>query len=104
MYVLYVMHVLYVSCFSCDRAVQDVEIGQDKIRVGVAKFGSRPYREFNLDRYSNKTDLMAAINDIRYLDGGTDTAAAINYMDQVMFSVSLGWEGGCGRGEIGGER
>ena len=66
-----------------------MEIGQNNIRVGIAKFGSRSYNEFNLNRFDNKTDLMRAIDNIGYNpDGGADFTAAIGYMRNNMFSVS----------------
>lgn len=70
--------------------LKDLQIGEDNIRVGLAKFGSRPYKEFDLNRYYNKEDLMDAIRGIKYLSGGTDTASALTYMDQIMFKTASG--------------
>ncbi|GFO24025.1 LOW QUALITY PROTEIN: collagen alpha-5(vi) chain [Plakobranchus ocellatus] len=67
--------------------VKDLDIGQNKIRVGVEKFSSRPYNEFNLNRFDNKTAMMNAISNISFQKGGTNTASAIKYMDNTMFKV-----------------
>ena len=55
----------------------------------MEKFSSRPYNEFNLNRYNNKTALMNAITNISYQKGGTNTGDAIKYMDNTMFKVGV---------------
>ncbi|XP_035826806.1 uncharacterized protein LOC101848762 [Aplysia californica] len=70
--------------------VQDLDIGQNKIRVGVEKFSSRPYNEFNLNKYNDKTSLQNAISNIKFQRGGTNTGDAITYLDQNMFKQSNG--------------
>ena len=52
---------------------KDWDIGQDKIRVGVEKFSSRPFTEFHLSRYNDKQQMLTAINNIKYQSGGTNT-------------------------------
>ena len=69
---------------------KDLEIGQDKIRVGVEKFSSRPYNEFNLNSQNSKASLQAAINNIKFQSGGTNTGDAITYLDQNMFKQANG--------------
>ena len=52
---------------------KDWDIGQDKIRVGVEKFSSRPYTEFHLNRYNDKQQMLNNIDNISYKSGGTNT-------------------------------
>ena len=56
--------------------------------MGIEKFSSRPYNEFNLNSFSNREELLDAIGRIEFRSGGSDTAAAITYMDKSMFKVS----------------
>ncbi|GFR96541.1 collagen alpha-5(VI) chain [Elysia marginata] len=70
--------------------VKELEIGQDKVRVALGMFSSRPYNEFNLNRYNNTEDLVAGISGVERRPGGRDVAAAIRYMDTIMFKTANG--------------
>ena len=68
---------------------QDLEIGQDSIRVGVLTFSGRPDTRINLNRFYNKTSLVKAIDRIEYREGGSILSKAITHLQDVMFKVSL---------------
>ena len=57
---------------------KDWDIGQDKIRVGVEKFSSRPYTEFHLNHFNDKQQMLTAINNIKYQSGGTNTGTSFS--------------------------
>ena len=58
------------------------DIGPDSVNVGVASFGSAPYNEFWLNEYTDKASLLAAIDQIKYRGGGTNTAQALQFVRQ----------------------
>ncbi|KAK3780684.1 hypothetical protein RRG08_015474 [Elysia crispata] len=71
--------------------VSDLKVGTNNIRIGVAKFNSRPFNEFHLNKYNNKRELIDAIKNIKYSSrGGTNTASAIKYMGKTMFMTANG--------------
>lgn len=54
-------------------------IAPQKVRVGAVQYADRWDLEFEIDKYSNKHDLVKAIENIRQMDGGLRTGAALNY-------------------------
>lgn len=59
--------------------VSKFKIGKDNMRVSIVKYQSRPYLEFNLDKYTSKKPLLDNILRIRYRGGGTATDKALKF-------------------------
>ncbi|XP_022051721.2 von Willebrand factor A domain-containing protein 2 [Acanthochromis polyacanthus] len=59
---------------------QALDIGPDKVRVGLIQFGSTPRLEFSLDSYSTKQELKKHMKKISYRGGGTQTGLALKYI------------------------
>ncbi|XP_012987431.3 von Willebrand factor A domain-containing protein 2 isoform X2 [Esox lucius] len=59
---------------------EGLDIGPDKVRVGVIQFGSLPRLEFSLDSYTNKPELRKFIKKISYKGGSTQTGLALKYI------------------------
>ncbi|XP_023932032.1 uncharacterized protein LOC106177662 [Lingula anatina] len=57
--------------------VSRLEIGEDRIRVGVIPFSDEPYQVIQFDGYETKEELVADIERIRYKRGLTRTDRAI---------------------------
>jgi len=55
------------------------DITSGGIRVGVVLFNDAPVTAFNLNTYTNRTAIIAAINALTFIGGGTNTAGALNY-------------------------
>ncbi|XP_064631743.1 collagen alpha-3(VI) chain-like [Lineus longissimus] len=70
--------------------IDHFDIGPSGINVGVMTFGFYPILQFNLDAFTSKTDIQDAIMKTWYIPGFTNTAAAITYMRQTMFTASNG--------------
>ncbi|PVD21494.1 hypothetical protein C0Q70_19668 [Pomacea canaliculata] len=70
--------------------VKDFDVAQDRIRIGVEEFSSRPYTEFHLNKYNTKAEVLAAVNNIPYRSGGTNTGDAIKYLKDTMFNQANG--------------
>ena len=52
------------------------EIGPNNVQVGVLSYASYPTFRFYLNTYSDKADVLSAINSLPY-SGGTDTCTAL---------------------------
>nr|XP_019938484.1 PREDICTED: von Willebrand factor A domain-containing protein 2 [Paralichthys olivaceus]XP_019938485.1 PREDICTED: von Willebrand factor A domain-containing protein 2 [Paralichthys olivaceus] len=59
---------------------QALDIGPDKVRVGLVQFGSSPRLEFSLDSYTTKQELKKHMKKISYRGGSTQTALALKYI------------------------
>ncbi|XP_011486279.1 von Willebrand factor A domain-containing protein 2 [Oryzias latipes] len=59
---------------------QALDIGPDKVRVGLIQFGSVPRLEFSLDSFSNKQELKKHMKKISFRGGGTQTGLALKYI------------------------
>lgn len=62
------------------------DISQEKTRVGLSTFSHQYNPVFGLDRYKNKTSLLAAINAVPYSGGGTNTGNALKQLQEREFS------------------
>ncbi len=70
--------------------VSQLAIGPDANQVGVIIFGTQDEIVFNLSTYSNKSNLLQAINAVPYLDSATNTGDALRTMGDVGFSMEAG--------------
>ncbi|XP_029932984.1 von Willebrand factor A domain-containing protein 2 [Myripristis murdjan] len=59
---------------------QALDIGPDKVRVGLIQFGSVPRLEFALDAYTSKEELRKHMKKISYRGGSTQTGLALKYV------------------------
>ncbi|XP_034414887.1 von Willebrand factor A domain-containing protein 2 [Cyclopterus lumpus] len=59
---------------------QALDIGPDKVRVGLIQFGSSPRLEFALDSYTSKQELKKHIKKISHRGGSTQTGLALKYV------------------------
>ena len=67
------------------------EIGPNNVQVGVLSYASYPTFQFYLNTYSNKADVLSAINSLpSYTGGSTDTAAALDNVRNYAFTEANG--------------
>ncbi|XP_068439890.1 von Willebrand factor A domain-containing protein 2 [Clinocottus analis] len=59
---------------------QALDVGPDKVRVGLIQFGSAPRLEFALNSYTSKQELKKHIKKISYRGGSTQTGLALKYV------------------------
>ncbi|XP_013863041.1 von Willebrand factor A domain-containing protein 2 [Austrofundulus limnaeus] len=59
---------------------QALDVGPDKVRVGLLQFSSSPRLEFSLDSYSTKQELKKHISKVSYRGGSTQTGLALKYI------------------------
>ncbi|XP_039977374.1 collagen alpha-1(XIV) chain-like isoform X2 [Xiphias gladius] len=85
---LKIIRFLYSTTGALDR------IGPDGTQVAMAQFSDDARTEFKLNSYSDKEQLLDAINRISYKGGNTKTGRAIQHVKENIFTV----EGGVRRG------
>lgn len=71
-------------------AVTKIDIGKDKVHVGLMQFSSYPSMEFPLNMYTNRGDVLRAIERLQFMGGDTNTGDALQNMRQHMFSQTAG--------------
>ncbi|GAB1606677.1 type VI, alpha, partial [Argonauta hians] len=74
--------------------VDQMEIGPKHIQIGVLRYNSRNYLEFNLNKHTSKKSLQSAIQNIHYTPGNTATGSAISFMHYHMFTRASGFRKG----------
>ncbi|XP_017333399.1 collagen alpha-6(VI) chain isoform X2 [Ictalurus punctatus] len=70
--------------------IEGLDIKPDKVRVGVAQFSNDPRQEFLLGEYADKNDLLAKVDKLTYLKGGTETGKALSFILDNYFIESAG--------------
>ncbi|KAM8869610.1 collagen alpha-6(VI) chain-like isoform 2-T3 [Spinachia spinachia] len=72
------------------RVIDALDIGVDKVRVGLAQFSDEPVAEFLLKEHKNKKSLQAAVKALPYRKGGTNTGKAIEFLQSNYFTLEAG--------------
>lgn len=70
--------------------ISGLDIGPDKIRVGVAQYSDEPFQEFLLDEHMDKQSLLAEVDKIPYRMGGTETGEAMEFILSQYFTEDAG--------------
>ncbi|XP_038644342.1 uncharacterized protein col6a3 isoform X3 [Scyliorhinus canicula] len=73
------------------RIIQNLAIGSDKVRVGLAQYSDDTEAEFYLNTYSSEADLLSHIRSLRLIGGTTaNTGSALDFAIKYYFSSSGG--------------
>ncbi|KAL0985324.1 hypothetical protein UPYG_G00155490 [Umbra pygmaea] len=70
--------------------IEGLDIGGDKVRVGLAQFSDQPRKEFLLKDYTEKSELLEQVDNLQQLEGGTATGAAITFLKKQFFTKVSG--------------
>uniref|UniRef100_UPI0037E74C95 collagen alpha-6(VI) chain isoform X2 n=1 Tax=Semicossyphus pulcher TaxID=241346 RepID=UPI0037E74C95 len=70
--------------------ISGLDIGPDKVRVGLAQYSDQPYQEFLLKDHMDKDSLLAEVDKFPYRTGGTETGEAINFLLRTYFTEEAG--------------
>ena len=72
--------------------IEDLDIGEDHTKVGVIKFAEEATECFDLNKYTNKADLLSAINQIPYTgEKGTVFSNVLQQLRQLSQNTSKGF-------------
>ena len=70
--------------------ITNLNVGPNNVHVGVMQYSSYPTMGFPLSMYTNRGDVLHAVENLKMMGGGTNTADAIKYTTDEMFSQSSG--------------
>ncbi|XP_055493648.1 collagen alpha-3(VI) chain-like isoform X3 [Leucoraja erinacea] len=71
--------------------VNSLDIGSDKVRVGLVQYSEDPRAQFYLNSYTTKRDLLDGVNNLRQVGGQiANTGKALEYVTQNIFTKSAG--------------
>uniref|UniRef100_UPI0037E9B12B collagen alpha-6(VI) chain-like n=1 Tax=Semicossyphus pulcher TaxID=241346 RepID=UPI0037E9B12B len=70
--------------------IEALNIGPDKVRIGLAQYSNEPYQEFLLKDHMDKNSLLAELERISYRKGGTETGKAMNFLLTQYFTKEAG--------------
>ncbi|XP_060081054.1 uncharacterized protein LOC132560404 [Ylistrum balloti] len=70
--------------------VADMNIQPNGVHVGLMQYSSYPSSQFPLNQYTNRGDVLKAVEHLSLMGGGSNTADAISYTRDHMFSQSEG--------------
>uniref|UniRef100_A0A3Q2UP15 Collagen type VI alpha 6 chain n=1 Tax=Fundulus heteroclitus TaxID=8078 RepID=A0A3Q2UP15_FUNHE len=70
--------------------VSGLDVGPDKVRIGLAQFSSDVRTEFLLKQHQHAASLLTAIDTFSYKTGGTETGKAIDFLISQHFTEEAG--------------
>lgn len=70
--------------------VNNFDIGEDKVQIGLVQYSSRPHNEFFLNTYQRKEDILHKIQNLRYKGGDTKTGESLQFMLDTQFNEMAG--------------
>lgn len=70
--------------------ITDVNIGPQNVQVGIVTYGNRASLQFNLNTYTNASQMLEAIDRIPWKDQATNTSGGVRFMHQTMFTTAVG--------------
>ncbi|XP_053183672.1 collagen alpha-6(VI) chain-like [Scomber japonicus] len=70
--------------------IESVDIGNRKVRVGLAQYSDEPFQEFLLKDHMDKRSLLAALEGLSQRQGGTKTGKAITFLHNEYFTKEAG--------------
>uniref|UniRef100_A0A3Q0T242 VWFA domain-containing protein n=1 Tax=Amphilophus citrinellus TaxID=61819 RepID=A0A3Q0T242_AMPCI len=74
--------------------ISGLDIGPNKVRVGLAQYSNEPYREFLLKDHMDMQSLLAEVDKFQYRTGGTETGKAIDFLQSEYFTQEAGSRAG----------
>ncbi|XP_034144568.1 collagen alpha-6(VI) chain isoform X3 [Esox lucius] len=74
--------------------IEGLDIGSDKVRVGLAQFSDQPKLEFLLADNTEKSSLLEKVDQLEQLKGGTATGTAIRFLQREFFNPAAGSRSG----------
>nr|XP_046254479.1 collagen alpha-6(VI) chain-like isoform X2 [Scatophagus argus] len=67
-----------------------LDVGPNKIRIGLAQYSNEPHKEFLLKDHMDKKSLLDAVEKFPYRKGRTETGKAINFLRTQYFTKEAG--------------
>uniref|UniRef100_H2T3W1 Collagen, type VI, alpha 3 n=1 Tax=Takifugu rubripes TaxID=31033 RepID=H2T3W1_TAKRU len=73
------------------KVINPLDIGIDKVRIGVVQQSERPHANFYLNTYQTKDDVLQAVRNMALVGGrGLNTGASLKFIKDTLFSKRFG--------------
>ncbi|XP_074126927.1 collagen alpha-4(VI) chain-like isoform X2 [Sminthopsis crassicaudata] len=72
------------------RTIHSLNIGPDKVRVGLVLYSEEPRLEFGLDTFLSKSEILSHLNKLPFIGGQTKTGAALDFLRNTVFTQQRG--------------
>uniref|UniRef100_A0A3Q3IYS6 VWFA domain-containing protein n=1 Tax=Monopterus albus TaxID=43700 RepID=A0A3Q3IYS6_MONAL len=70
--------------------IRALNIGPNKVRIGLAQYSNKPHQEFLLKDHTNSKSLLAAVEKIPHREEGRETDKAIDFLLKEYFTKEAG--------------
>lgn len=70
--------------------ISSLDIGSDQVRIGLAQYSRETFKEFLLNQYYLKSDILERIQNLTFRRGRTHTGAALDSIRTGYFTKSTG--------------
>ncbi|XP_060103693.1 collagen alpha-4(VI) chain-like [Heteronotia binoei] len=70
--------------------ISSLDVGSDRVRIGLAQYSRKTFKEFLLNQYSLKSDILEHIQNLTLRGGSTHTGAALDFIRTEYFTKSTG--------------
>nr|XP_056713047.1 collagen alpha-6(VI) chain-like [Euleptes europaea] len=70
--------------------VSNLDVGRDQVRIGLAQYSRKTFKEFLLNQYALKSDILELIRNLTFRRGSTYTGAALDFVRAEYFTKSAG--------------
>ncbi|XP_023137697.2 collagen alpha-6(VI) chain-like isoform X2 [Amphiprion ocellaris] len=70
--------------------IRGLDIGPNKVRIGLAQFSDDTYQEFLLNDHMNRPSLLNAVRQVPHRKGGTQTGKALEFLLKQYFTKQAG--------------
>ncbi|KAM4580679.1 collagen alpha-6(VI) chain-like isoform 1-T2 [Odontesthes bonariensis] len=74
--------------------IKNLDVGSDRVRVGLAQYSDEPHREFLLKDHTDRKSLLNAVEQIPFRTGGTQTGKALDFIHEHYFTKEAGSRAG----------
>ncbi|XP_073340800.1 collagen alpha-6(VI) chain-like [Pagrus major] len=72
------------------RIIEALDIGSNRVRIGLAQYSDEPYQEFLLKDHTDKSSLLTAVEEVPYRMGRTATGKAMDFLLKRYFTEEAG--------------
>lgn len=70
--------------------VSSLDVGSERIRIGLAQYSDDTFQEFLLNEYTSKAEILEQIQNLPYRTGASNTGKALDFIGKNYFTASAG--------------
>ncbi|XP_072507398.1 collagen alpha-4(VI) chain-like [Notamacropus eugenii] len=73
-----------------EKVIHTLNIGPNKVRVGLVLYSDEPRLEFGLDTFLGQSEILSHLNKLPFIGGKTKTGAALDFLRNTVFTQQRG--------------